>query len=49
MNQEFYTKGIDQTLQELKTNAGNGLPVAEAKKRLEQNGPNRLQSAKKKS
>lgn len=49
MNQEFYTKDTRQSLQELKTNENTGLSALEAKKRLEENGANRLQSAKKKS
>ena len=49
MSTEFYCKSIEQSLQELKTDAGSGLTVSEAGQRLEQNGPNRLQSAKKKS
>jgi len=48
MSQEFYTKDVAQSLLELKTNVLSGLSVAEAKQRLEQNGPNKLKSAKKK-
>jgi len=49
MNQDFFTKDITQSLHELNSNASNGLTNAEAEKRLQQNGENRLQSAKKKS
>jgi len=49
MNQEFYTKDVNSSLQELKTDATGGLSAAEAKLRLEQVGLNRLQGAKKKS
>ena len=49
MNHEFHTKGIAQALQELKTDTTGGLQPAEAKRRLEQHGPNRLKSAAKKT
>ena len=49
MSTEFYCKKVEQSLQELKSDSNNGLTAAEAKQRLETNGPNRLQSAKKKS
>ena len=44
----FYDKSIKQSLDELKTDVSSGLTAAEAKQRLEQNGPNRLLSAKRK-
>ena len=44
----FYTKNTEQSLKELQTNKENGLNTQEASHRLEQNGPNRLQGAKKK-
>ena len=46
---EFYRKSIEAALQELKSDPINGLTDAEAQRRIEKNGPNRLQSAKKKS
>jgi len=49
MNTDFYCKSVDESLSALKSDVNTGLAEAEAKKRLEQNGPNRLQSAKKKS
>ena len=49
MNNEFYRKNIALSLQELKSDPGSGLTADEAKRRLEQNGRNRLQSAKRKS
>ena len=49
MNTEFYCKNIGQSLKDLDSDVDSGLSVAEAKRRLEQDGPNRLQSAKKKS
>ena len=45
----FYQKNTGQSLQELKSSADVGLTAAEAQRRLEQNGPNKLQSAKQKS
>ncbi|MCL2270123.1 MAG: cation-translocating P-type ATPase [Treponema sp.] len=49
MTTEFYNKTIEQSLLELKSEVNNGLTTAEAAQRLEQNGPNRLKSAKRKS
>ena len=49
MNAEFYCKTVDQSLLELKSNAASGLTTEETRLRFEQNGPNRLLSAKKKS
>ena len=49
MKTEFYSKTIEESLRELKTDAISGLGLDEAKARLEQNGPNRLQGAKPKS
>ena len=49
VNVEYYAKNIEQTLQELKTPAETGLAADEAKRRLEENGPNKLQSAKRRS
>ncbi|MCL2703153.1 MAG: cation-translocating P-type ATPase [Defluviitaleaceae bacterium] len=49
MGTGFHYKSVNQSLLELKTNAQSGLSAADAMQRLEQNGPNRLQSAKKKS
>lgn len=49
MEREFYSKSIEQSLLELKTDVKSGLSVDEAQRRLDENGPNRLQSAKKKS
>jgi len=46
---DFYSKDIEQTLSELGSDMHNGLGADEAAKRLEQNGPNRLRSPKKKS
>ena len=44
----FYSKNVQQSLQELGTNLENGLEASEAKNRLAQNGHNRLLGAKKK-
>ena len=49
MNTDFYCKSIDQTLQELESDLNCGLTADEAKHRLEQYGPNKLKSAKRKS
>ena len=49
MQPEFYSKSIEQSLRELQSDAAHGLTVQEAADRLSRNGPNRLQSAKKKS
>jgi len=49
MNTEFYNINIEQSLLELKSDSINGLTESEAARRLAQNGPNRLQSAKEKS
>ena len=49
MESNFYSKSTTQTIAQLKSDANTGLTVAEAKQRLEVNGPNRLQSAKPKS
>ena len=48
MDSEFYSKNIEQSLEELKSNMTNGLSTEEARHRLLQNGPNRLASSKKK-
>ena len=48
MSEEFYFKSVGETLTELDTNAADGLSADEARRRLEENGPNRLASAKKK-
>jgi Ca2+-transporting ATPase len=45
----MYYKTIEQSLADLNSNASFGLTAAEAKLRLERNGPNRLKGAKKKS
>jgi len=45
----MHHKTIEQSLAELNSNASSGLTAAEAKLRFDQNGPNRLNSAKKKS
>jgi len=49
MNEEFYCKTVEQSLRDLNTNEQSGLTSEEAAKRLEQNGHNKLHSAKKKS
>ena len=49
MESNFYSKSIEQTIGELESNVNVGLSVAEAQRRLEEYGPNRLQSAKPKS
>ncbi|MCL2365468.1 MAG: cation-translocating P-type ATPase [Oscillospiraceae bacterium] len=46
---EFYKISAQEALQVLDSDAQNGLAGFQAAKRLEQDGPNRLQSAKKKS
>ncbi len=46
---EFYQKPIEQVLSDLGTNAENGLDSAEAKSRLEKNGPNELAKKKPKT
>ncbi|MCL1807267.1 MAG: cation-translocating P-type ATPase [Oscillospiraceae bacterium] len=48
MNEGYHAKSIELSLLELKVDAVNGLPAAEAQKRLAQNGANRLQSARSK-
>lgn len=45
----WYTKPSDQVLQEVDVNLQQGLSQAEAKRRLEENGPNKLAEQKKKS
>jgi len=49
MDTEFFAKSVTQTLAELSSNITSGLTSTEAARRLEENGPNRLHSAKKKS
>jgi len=49
MSTSFYCKTIDQSLQELATDAALGLSAEEAKARLFRDGANRLKTAKKKS
>ena len=49
MKATFYCKSIQQTLDELRTDESKGLTASEAQGRLEENGPNRLKSAKPKS
>ena len=49
MESNFYSKGIEQTIIELESDAKAGLSTAEAKRRLAEDGPNRLQSVKPKS
>lgn len=49
MKSDFHSKSTEQALQELQSEMSNGLTGAEAQKRLEQNGPNRLASPRKKS
>ena len=49
MKANFYCKSIQQSLDELGSEVGKGLSAAEAARRLEENGPNRLKSAKPKS
>lgn len=49
MKNEFYNKTATETLIELKSNINSGLTAAEAKKRLTENGPNRLQTQQKKT
>jgi len=46
---EYYAKSIEQTLDELMSDAGVGLSEDEAKERYEKYGPNRLRSAKRRS
>jgi len=46
---KYYTKNIEQSLNDLKSDSRNGLTKAEALKRLEEYGPNRLKAQKKKS
>ena len=48
MDTNFYSKSAEESLSELNSDIKDGLTAAEAARRLEQNGPNRLQSAKKK-
>jgi Ca2+-transporting ATPase len=45
----FYGKSIEEALRELESDSVSGLTNAEVERRLEQNGANKLQSAKKKS
>jgi P-type Ca2+ transporter type 2C len=45
----YYTQEIRISLSSLKTDAGKGLTKDEAARRLEEYGPNRLESKKKKS
>ena len=45
----WHTKSTQETIDELRTNAENGLSSSEARKRLEQYGPNRLKEKKRKS
>ena len=49
MKASFYSKSIQQTLDELRSEKSTGLTDGEAARRLEENGPNRLKSAKPKS
>jgi len=49
LKSDFHSKSTEQALQELQSEMSNGLTGAEAQKRLEQNGPNRLASPRKKS
>ncbi len=49
MTKPEYAQTIQETLTATQTQADSGLTTAEAKQRLEQNGPNALASAKKKS
>ena len=49
MKASFYCKSIQQTLDELRSDESKGLTAREAERRLEENGPNRLKSAKPKS
>ncbi|MCL2706714.1 MAG: cation-translocating P-type ATPase [Dehalococcoidia bacterium] len=49
MNTDFYCKTVEQALGELKSDINCGLATAEAKQRLVQNGPNRLQGTRRKS
>jgi Ca2+-transporting ATPase len=49
MNKNFYSKGISQSLKELGVDFERGLTAAEAASRLERDGANKLDSAKKKS
>ena len=49
MSVEYYAKSIEQTLDELMSDAGVGLSEDEAKERYEKYGPNRLRSAKRRS
>ena len=46
---EFHCKSVQESLDDLKSDSASGLTAAEAERRLAANGPNRLQSAKKKS
>jgi Ca2+-transporting ATPase len=45
----YYNKSIEEALSELESDSASGLTNAEAERRLEQNGANKLESAKKKS
>ncbi|HNX73410.1 MAG TPA: cation-translocating P-type ATPase [Spirochaetales bacterium] len=45
----WHTKSIEETVDELRTNAETGLSSAEAQKRLELYGPNRLKEKRRKS
>ena len=45
----WFTKSIDETLNELNVNPDSGLTGAEAEARRKSSGPNRLESKKKKS
>ena len=49
MGIEFFSKSAKQAITELGSNIASGLTETEAARRLEENGPNRLHSAKKKS
>jgi len=49
MSDAYYSLSILRSLGKLQADSNNGLTSAEAEKRLEQNGPNRLKSAKKRS
>ena len=48
MDKQFHSKTVAQSLEELNAEAG-GLTIKQARQRLEQNGPNRLQNEKRKS
>jgi Ca2+-transporting ATPase len=45
----WHVKSVEEILKELKTDPARGLPEAEAVRRLEIYGPNRLPAGKKKS